>query len=597
MKIRLLLNKIVIYAIFSLVFTKKNLLNNLPLLLIILAAFLIRFIWIDKVPNAVGGDELTYVVNARAMVLTGSDVSGTWNPLTGFIFNYPAYTLPQAELPYFLLAPFVGFMGFTFFSVRIIFVLLSVLSVPLIYLITRTIFNKNAGLAAAFVMAFNPWAVYMGRTAYESTPAIFFFLLSFYMLLILKGRNILFTIPILFFAFYSYVATKVSFLPFVAIILLFSYFFVNKKKYLKEYLIVFVSCFALVLVFAFAAFTTSGQSRAGELININAPQIASEVDYIRKTSIQSPLTSLFENKVTIFSRIVLEKLFNSFSINYLFITGDQFYSLLRHGLFYVLDALFLLLGFVYVYAKRKSSFLLLFSLVLVGVLPQLVHSNSTDNFSIHLSLSLAVFPIIIGIGIWETIKLIKNKWYFRFSTLTIGVAYLFLILNFVNIYFYQFPLRGYFDFHVRLLSKYSALASAEGKEVTIYSPSAPDIFKKYIFYTNSYNKDTYLAVRKNYKSENFKFQNINFLGCDRTIDVNKNKNLIIYDFNCGSLVDETKHLAIPRLLDGGQSYQIYNDTTCSKFNLKRYPEGLKIDDFAIESLSTQRFCETFITSL
>jgi 4-amino-4-deoxy-L-arabinose transferase-like glycosyltransferase len=562
-----------------------------------LVAFLIRFIWIDKVPNAIGGDELTYVINSRAMFLTGTDISGTWNPLTGFIFQYPAYTLPQAELPYFLVAPFVGLMGFSFLSVRIIFVLLSLFSVPLIYLITKTLFNKNAGLVAALVMAFNPWAVYMGRTAYESTPAIFFFLLSFYLLLILKGKNILFTIPILFFAFYSYVATKVAFLPFVVIVLLFSYLFVNKKKYKKEYLIVFVSCFALVLLFAFAAFTTSGQSRAGELVNINAPQIASEVDYIRKTSIQSPLTNIFENKVTIFSRVILNKLFNSFSINYLFVTGDQFYSLLRHGLFYVLDALFLLLGFVYIYARRKSTFFLLFSLVLAGVLPQLVHSNSVNNFSIHQALTFGVFPIIIGVGIWGTITLIKNKWYFRISSLIIGLIYLFLILNFVNIYFNQFPLRGYFDFHVRLLSKYSALASSQGKEVTIYSPSAPDIFKKYIFYTNSYNRDTYLAIRKNYKSENFKFQNINFLGCDRTIDVNKKKNLIIYDFNCGSLVDQPKHLAIPRLSDGGQSYQIFNDSTCSKFNLKGYPQGIKIDDFAIESLSAQRFCETFITSL
>lgn len=583
--------------ILGVMFTKKNLLNNLPLLIIILLAFLLRFIWIDKIPNAIGGDELTYIINSRAMFLAGTDISGTWNPLSGFIFNYPAYTLPQAELPYFLIAPFVGLMGFSFFSVRIIFVLLSVLSVPLIYLITRTLFNKNAGIAAAFVMAINPWSIYMGRTAYESTPAIFFFLLSFYMLLVLKGRRILYTIPVLFLAFYSYVATKVSFLPFVILILLFTYFFVNKKKYLKEYLIVFISCFVLVIFFAFAAFTTTGQSRAGELINLNAPQISSEVDYIRKVSIQNPLTPVFENKVTIFSRIILTKLFKSFSFDYLFITGDHFYSLLRHGFFYLIDALFLILGFAYIFAKRKSTFFFLFSLVLAGVLPQLIHSVSTNNFSIHLALTFGLLPIIIGVGIWETINLIKNKWYFRLSFLTIGAIYLFLILYFLNIYFYQFPLRGYFDFHVRVLSNYAALANSQGKEVTIYSPSAPDIFKKYIFYSNSYNKDTYLTVRKNYKSENFKFQNINFLGCDRTIDVNKNKNLIIYDFNCGSLVSEPKHLAIPRLSDGGQSYQIYNDTICSKFNLKRYPEGVKIDDFAIESLSTQRFCETFITSL
>ena len=577
-------------------FIKKNLLNNLPLLIIVFLAFLLRFIWIDKVPNAVGGDELTYVVNARAMVLTGTDISGTWNPLTGFIFQYPAYTLPQAELPYFLTAPFVGLFGFSLFSVRIIFVLLSVLSVPLIYLITRTLFNKNAGLASAFVMAVNPWSIYMGRTAYESTHAIFFFLLSFYMFLVLKGRNILFTIPVLFLAFYSYVATKVSFLPFVILLVLFSYFFVNKRKYKKEYLIVFVSCLLLVLVFALSVFTTKGQSRVGELINLNAYQISDEVNYIRKISIQNPLTSLFENKVTVFSRIVLTKLFKSFSFDYLFIYGDQFYSILRHGFFYVLDALFLVLGFAYIFAKRKSTFFLLFFVILAGVLPQLLYSARVDNFSIHLALVFGIFPIIIGVGLWETINLIKNKVYFYSSLIIIGLLYLFLVFNFLNIYFYQFPLGGYFDFHVRLLSKYASLAEQNGQPVTIYSPSAPDIFKKYLFYSNSYNKDTYLKIRSIYKADKFDFGHLKFRGCDNTIDPTASNGLIIYDFNCGALKKDYKHIAIPRLSDGGQSYEIFNDKICSGLSLKPYPYGLKIDDFAIEKQSLQKFCGTFITN-
>ncbi len=244
-------------------FAKKALLNYFPLIVIIVLAFLLRFIWLNEIPNAIGGDELTYVINAKSMFLTGTDISGTWNPLTGFIFKYPAYTLPQAELPYFLLAPFVGLMGFSLFSVRIIFVLLSVGSVYLVYLIAKALFNKNAGLASAFVMAVNPWSIYMGRTSYESTPAVFFYLLSFYMLLVLKSRKILLAIPVFFLAFYSYVGTKVSFLPFVLGVVFFSYFFVNKKKYLKEYSIVLISCFLLIIIFAFVVFTTKGQSRVG----------------------------------------------------------------------------------------------------------------------------------------------------------------------------------------------------------------------------------------------------------------------------------------------------------------------------------------------
>ena len=569
--------------------------KHFPLLLIIVLAFFLRFVWIDKVPNAVGGDELTYVVNARAMFLTGTDISGTWNPLSGFIFKYPAYTLPQAELPYFLIAPFVGLFGFSLFSVRIIFVLLSTLSVPLIYLITKALFNKKAGLAAGFIMAVNPWSIYMARTAYETTPAIFFYLFAFYLLLVFKGRKILLSIPVLFLAFYSYVGTKVSFLPFVFIIVLFSYF-LNKKKYKKEYLIVLASCLFLIIVFAVSVFTTKGQSRAGELISFNSPQIAQEVDYIRKVSMPSVLTPVFENKFTIFSRIILTKLFKSFSFDYLFVYGDQFYSILRHGFFYVLDALFLVFGFAASYGLKKRAFFLLAGIGLIGVLPQIVHSNSLDNFSIHLSLMFAVLPIFIGVGISETLSLFKNRIYYFASLGVVGMLYLFLILNFLNIYFYQFPLGGYFDFHVRLLSKFAVLSQESGKDVYIYSPSAPDVFKKYIFYSNNYNKDTYLKIRKDYKSKEFDFGKIHFRSCNNTLDFSKTKNISVYDSNCGNLPLEIRHLAIPRLSDGGQSYQIYNDTTCSGFNLKRYPSNLSINDFSIENMGKQKFCETYITS-
>lgn len=573
----------------------ETLRNHFPIILIIALAFVLRFIWIDKVPNAVGGDELTYVVNARAMFLTGTDISGNWNPLTGFIFKYPEYTNPQAELPYFLLSPFVGIFGFSLFWARVPFVLLSIGSVYLIYLITKTLFNKNAAIFASFIMAINPWSIYIGRTSYESSVAIFFFLLAFYMFLILKGRKILFTIPILFLAFYSYVGTKVSFLPFVFVIVLFSYFFVNKKKYLREYFIVIASCFALVLFFALAVFTTSGPTRAGDLISFNSPTLANQVDEVRKASIINPLTSLLENKITIFLVLVFTKFFKSISFDYLFLTGDQFFSLFRHGFFYILDALFLVFGLVFSYALSKRAFFLLFILSLIGILPQILHANTVDNFSIHLTLMFAVLPIFIGAGVYGAATIFKNKLYFRIAISVLVILYTYSVLYFANIYFYQFPLKGYFDFQVRLMSKYSLLASKSGQKITVYSTAVPDTFKKYIFYSNNYNKDNYLQIRKIYRSQKFSFQGINFSSCNRTINPKDIKGILVYDVNCGDLPQNSGHLALSRLSDGGQTYLIFNDTICSKFSLKGYPSNLSISDFSIEEMSLSKFCQTFVT--
>jgi 4-amino-4-deoxy-L-arabinose transferase-like glycosyltransferase len=579
--------------------SKKLLLNFLPLVLIIVLASVLRLLWLDKVPNAIGGDELTYVINAKSLFLTGTDISGTWNPLTGFIFQYPAYTLPQAELPYYLLAPIVGATDFSLFTARITYSIISILSVLLIFLIAKELIDRRVGLIAGFIAAINPWFIYLGRTSYEGNPAIFFFLLALLVLIKAKGNRILISIPIFFLAFYSYIGTKLAFIPFVLVSCLYCYFVINKKKYLKEYVIVFGSCFVLVALFAasFVFKVSSSPSRLGEVFTPNDPVIAKQVDAIRKVSMQSPLTNIFENKLTIYGRIVLTKLFKSLASDYLFVYGDNFYSILRHGMFYVLDALFVLLGLVGVYASKRKVFWFLGTLILVGLIPQIFHTADLGNMVFHVNLIFPFLIIFIAAGVWEILNIFRKKYYFYGSLAITIVLYLSINLNFMNIYFFQWPLQGYFDFHVRLFSKYVSLAGQNNKKVLIYSSSNSDIFKKYLFYSNSYNKNTLLTIRSIYKMNKFNFGNLYFMGCDNTIDPSKMKDLVIYDFQCGNLKKDYPHISIPRLSDGGQSYEIFNDSVCKTVTLKRYPTNLSVDDFSIENMGRQKFCETFITNL
>jgi 4-amino-4-deoxy-L-arabinose transferase-like glycosyltransferase len=576
----------------------KTLRNYLPLILIILLASFLRLLWLDKVPNAIGGDELTYVINAKAMFLTGSDISGTWNPLTGFIFKYPAYTLPQSELPYLLLAPVVGATQFSLFDARITYVIFGLLLVLLIYLIAKELFSREVGIIAGFIAAINPWFVYIGRTDYEGAVAPAFFLLGLLVLLKAKNWKILWALPFLFLAFYSYIGTKLAFFPFVFVSCFYAYFIVNKKKYLKQYVIVLLVSLGLVGFFAasFIFKISPSPSRLSEVFTPNDPVIAKQVDAIRKVSMQTPLTNIFENKFTIYSRIVVTKLFKSLASDYLFVYGDNFFSILRHGMFYILDAFFLLMGIAAAYANKRKAFWLLLSLIFVSTIPQIFHTADLGNMVFHLSLMFPFLIILIGVGIWEVLTLFKNKYYFYGSIIITIFFYLFLVMNFLNIYFFQWTLQGYFDFHVRLFSEYVTLAKQNNQKIDIYSPSNSDIFKKYLFYSNSYNKNTFLKIRAIYKANQFNFDNLSFKGCDNTIDPTKTANLIIYDFNCGALKKDYKHVAIPRLSDGGQSYEIFNDKVCSSFNLKPYPYGFTIDDYAIENLSKEHFCETFITN-
>lgn len=567
--------------------------NYLPLILILLLALLLRFFWLDKVPNAIGGDELVYVVTAKSIALSSSNLTGVWNPLSIFLFNYPPNE-GQAELPYFLFLPLVGFLKFSLFNARATNAILGVLVVFLIYLISSKLFNKKVGLIAAFVASINPWFIYISRTAYESMPAVFFYLASFYSLLFFKGRKILFSIPLLFFAFYSYIATKVFFIPFVLTMLSYVYFLVGNKKFKKEYLIVLASSIFLIFIFLISLSLHPESLRAGEFIDPNNPEIARRVDAIRSISMQNPLTIFLENKYTETLKVVLVKVFSVFSSGYLFLTGDNFFSIWNNGLFYYIDAIFLGLGALFVFSKNRKVFFLFSLLIIFATVPHLIYRVATENFTIHISMIFPFLIIFIAVGIWEVINFFKNKGYFYISSLAILIIYVILTINFFNIYFYQFPLQGYFDFRVRILAKYANLSQSK-QETIVYSSDKLSAFKEYLFYANALNKNSLLQIRKDIVSNKYKIGNVVFTDCDDRLDPSKTENVIIYDSNCAPPKTGT-NIIIPRLIDGGKSYGIYNDNVCSEFSLKSFPSKIKVSDFSIEDMSAQKFCETFITT-
>lgn len=579
-------------AILSVVDFQKFIKENLFLILIVISAAVLRFLWLDKVPVAISLDELTYVVNAKSIALQWTDLTGKWNPLSIFLFQYPSFSPQQAELPYFTLAPLFYIFDFSLFWSRFPFALTSVALSVITYLITKRLWNKPAALLAALVAAINPWSIFIGRTAYEQTLSSFFFLLSFYLLLVLKGRWILSSIPFLFLGFYSYIGTKASFIPFIAVILVFV-FFQNKKKYLKEYLIVFIS--SLSLFSAFFVLSHSGE-RAEGLININSEVIATEVDNLRDNTMESPLKTFFENKFTVAFNIVTTKLVDSFSFNYLFVRGDSFFANLRHGFFYYIDLPFAILGTLFLFAKQRKLFTLFALLSLIGVIPHLVYREEIYNFVPHISLMISLLPMIIGIGIIESIKLFNNRSIQIASLFLILGIYAVSVLNFFNIYFYQFPLLNHNDFNERVLSKYISLAEVKDEDIVVYSPHSREVFKRHIFYSNSITKESLNEIQNVIQNNSPAFQNAKFEGCDNTIVPAEQSEIIAYDFNCGPIASEEKHKSIPRLIDGGVSIKIYNDKVCSSYNLKPFPSDIKISDFGVEQMGEKEFCETFITS-
>lgn len=564
--------------------------RHLILLIIILLASTLRLLWLDRIPAAINGDELTYPITAKSVYLTGKDLSGTWSIYDALRFRYPP-NQQQAELPYFLHFIVSGAMPFSLFNAHLPYALMGIGVTILLYAISTSLFGPTIGYITGFVAAVNPWSVTMSRTGYESTPATFFYLLGVYILIKTKKWELLWSIIPFILAFYSYIATKVLFIPFVSLSVLLAYRH-NNKKYLTQYGIILLSTILFSIFFIIALKTSPTSTRISDIFLPSNPVVISMVNEGRKNTITSPLSSLMINKYTEYIHILGSKLLRILSPSYLFSEGDLFFPLHSLSFFYKLDFIFLFLFLLTIFGKNRYILATVILYILIGALPQLLH-RSQDDFSIHLTMMFPVIICCIALGIYEFIVLFPKRYKFIIGGF-ISILYIFNTLNLFLLTIYRAPYEDLGVFSMRVLSRYINLVKHKNLPITVYGSTNEDHIYKYLFYTNSLSKNTIYSLIHPDSKDSFNLENVNFLSCNSGIHANKINNTMIFEEGC-SPPQLNSYLSISRLKDGGQLYKIVNDVVCHGYSLKQYPAELTIHQLAVETINEQSFCETYIS--
>jgi hypothetical protein len=121
------------------------------------------------------------------------------------------------------------------------------------------------------------------------------------------------------------------------------------------------------------------------------------------------------------------------------------------------------------------------------------------------------------------------------------------------------------------------------------------LLKKYVFYQSLYTRETAPPFRLQVRELSPQIANVTFKPCDETINPEEIDAVVIVASSCQSLQTDQQSLVIGQALDSGSTYRIYNDRVC-RYPLNRYIAGLTVSDFAVESLTQKKFCQTFILS-
>lgn len=578
-------------------FKKSKLFSVLPLFFIVAFALALRLLWLDRIPIAIANDELDYILDAKAIFFSGKDLSGEWSPLS---LVPPPHQVPKAELPSLIVSPLIGSMRLSLFSARLPYVLWGTVLIVVLYLIAQKLFDQKTAFIVGAIAAINPWSFYFSRTAFEAPLAVTFYFLAFYILISLKGWGLLFSFPFLFLAFFSYIGTKIIFLPFVLIVCFYSWFFVNKKRFTKQYLLLCLLSLGVFTWFVFSLRYQPAGTRVSGLLTPFHSVVVQRVNTERRLSVVNPLVRVFANKLVVFLKLFFERYLGAFSTDFLFLYGakEGASSMWTHGVFYYLDLLFLALGFCSLFLKNRSLWLCLVALVAIAPLPSSFVAGGRE-YAFRAVLLYPVIILFISLGISFFISLKKTNYYCLGAVIVIGAIYFIHLLNFLNIYFFRNPIYNSegFGLSQRVLINYVNRVKFDARKVLVVSSDNLNMFKRYLFYSDVLGRKELPFVHAAMAKDDYYWENVYFSSeCPKRLTEGE----VVIVLSIGDCLPKEKHpyyLSISQLSDGGEVNRIFNDPVCYHFALGRYPSGITLDDFKVEELSTERFCQKFISDL
>lgn len=394
------------------------------LVIIILAAFL-RLYQIDQVPPSLSWDEAANGYNAYTIANWGRDEYGKLFPAF-----FRSFADDKHPVHIYATAPFVKVFGLSEFSTRLPAAIFGTLSVLLIFYLAQILFKSSlAGLIASFFLAISPYHFHFSRTNHEAGFALFFFMLGlllFFRSLKDKGLYLPFSILSFVITFLSYHPSKVV-VPFTLLVLVVLWgkeIVKNTKGILISLTLVF---FLIVLVF-----------QNPQLLGIARINQTS----LDKQAVES--TDLFRltgNQLLGRVNIIARQYSWHFYPQYLFISGDKNVRLSAQGAgeLYKIDALFLILGVIYLFYKRSKEGVLLMSWALIAPVPSSLVAEAPH--AARAMFMMGSFNLISALGLYFMLSLIKKRIFKAIILVTFLSIYLLSMQNFLNYYFGEYARR------------------------------------------------------------------------------------------------------------------------------------------------------------
>lgn len=315
----------------------------------------------------------------------------------------------RPSLYIFLTVPFIKLFGLNEFSTRLTASVSGILTILIVFLLAKRIFNKKVALVAALLLSVSPWYIHYTRIAYEVNLLPLLFSLGLWLFLESFSKpNYLILSAIAFgFSLNTYQSARV-FIPLflLSIIFTFRQHFLNNKKQTFLAALAFSIIFVRLFVFWISP---AGMARA--------TQVGVKLDVIQ----------IIQNYLSFFNPI------------YLFFKGSQDMPLnpTGLGLLYGFELITVLAGLAYLVLRgNKEQKSLLFWLILYPIPAALVDTASPTRSLVGAPL----FAILSSCGYIQLEQFFQSRFRAKHFFQVAAISLLVLSLaSFSHSYFFNYP--------------------------------------------------------------------------------------------------------------------------------------------------------------
>lgn len=377
------------------------------LILIMIAAILVRFYKLGETPKGFYLDEAALGYNAYSIIETNKDEFGkTWPILfRSFVdFKAPIYT--------YLLIPIYKVWGMNVWSTRLLSAISGVVGIWFSFWLIKNL-SKKINLALIFIslLAISPWHLIFSRTSYETNLSLTFLIIATWSFYKYKDNKkwLILTAVMAGLSFLTYHSER------VIIPLMFLGLFIKEGKNLFVNKNIKILIIAFLLGFGLIFPTIKLMTTPGFLSRLNSLSILSDV--VKKPwgyndNLSGWQNAIFNNKTILKTREFGSLYTSYFSPRYLFGLGDSGPRSSYPDLapFFLWQLPFWILGLNWLFKKtnnQEKDFR--FFVILLMLISPIPASITRDPFSSIRALPLVIpLIILVAIGINEVINKYKK---------------------------------------------------------------------------------------------------------------------------------------------------------------------------------------------